>query len=167
MTSRTRKFIAGGMFLAPAALASCEGYHPVITPIVAASDKYNLSDVGMVGLAACESALDPDANRGNGKSYKSLFQQGAQYWVGRVGAYNKRHPELRVSTDIYDETAQSNVSAEMIAMGGLVKNWECESKYHCYSNPNGANCKPDLWRGMLAQSGMIVIGTDIIAAPKL
>ena len=164
MKSRTRKYIAGGMMLAPAFLSSCEAYDPVITPIVEASNKYNLSDIGMVGLAACESALNPDANRYNKKLYKGLYQQGRQYWAARVGAYNSRNSDNPVSRDIYNELSQSFVSAEMIAMGGLRRNWECESAFHCYTKPDGPHCKPDLWRGELRDSGMIVIGKDIVPA---
>lgn len=78
MANKGRKLVAAGLLVMPAFLTGCEGYHPVLTPIENAANHYNLSELGMLGLAACESGLDPNANRNSRKSYKSLYQQGIQ-----------------------------------------------------------------------------------------
>lgn len=137
---------------------------PTIYNIVEASNKYGLSDIGLLGKMTCESMLDAGAiGRYDGKVYLGLAQHRRDLWPARVNGYNKRNPNQQVSTDALDARASAFVTAEMIDTGGLGP-WQCETDYHCYSNPNAnkKKCKPQVWQDRVKRAGGVIIGSDVV-----
>jgi len=86
-----------------------------------AARKYGLGENHFVGIARCESTLNPNAiNYGyNENGYPSgLFQHLGGYWPARAAKYGYS------GASVFDATANANVTAAMWAEG-LSYLWEC------------------------------------------
>lgn len=72
-----------------------------------------------VGVAICESGLNPSVRGGGGGNYAGLFQQSLTYWPGRAATYGMagRSP--------YDPWANAVVSAGMVRDTGGWSHWAC------------------------------------------
>ncbi len=80
--------------------------------IWAAAQKYNVSYSWLLGVAQCESGLNPtDVNRSSGAS--GLFQFMPATFYGHGG------------TDIWDPTQQANIAAKMFSIGESSE-WVCK-----------------------------------------
>ncbi len=80
--------------------------------IWAAAQKYNVSYAWLLGVAECESGLDPtDVNRSSGAS--GLFQFMPATFYGHGG------------TDIWNPTQQANIAAKMFSIGESSE-WVCK-----------------------------------------
>lgn len=86
-----------------------------------AARKYGLNEDHFVGIARCESTLNPNAvNYGyneNGNP-SGLFQHLSGYWPARATQYGY------AGASVFDATANANVTAAMWAEG-LSYLWEC------------------------------------------
>lgn len=165
MNKRVRGAIAVGLMAGAPVAAGCNveihrTTNPVLNSIDRASSRYNLSAIGLLGLTGCESGFDPYASNG---PYESYLQQGEQYWFKRWKNYNKANPNDQVPNDIHNSDSHYMVSGSMMTtIKSIRQNWECESKYRCYSNPEQQKCRPDLWKQMLKDAGAVAIGNRIV-----
>lgn len=170
MKNSTRGIIAGGLMLTSMeATTACDVRvtDPVVYNIVDASNRNNLSDIGMLGMFTCESMLKPETvGRYDGKTYLGLGQHRDIYWPPRADDFNRRHPDSMVSrkpAGALDARSAIEVTTEMVALGGLGP-WQCETDYHCYSNPTGNKkmCKPQVWQNRVARAGGVIMGKDVV-----
>jgi hypothetical protein len=169
--NKLRAVVATGLLLGGiGATTGCERLaDPLVHEIVDAAHRNNMSAVGLLGLFACESEVKPgNSFRYKGHTYIGLGQHRDDLYAGRVRTHNARHPEFKVSADPRDGTSNANVTADTASREGL-KPWQCETKYHCYSNPwgNRKHCKPQLWEGRVARAGGVIVGRDIVFPPPV
>ena len=161
--------LAAGVAVASLAATGCEvavkeSPNELLRTVDDVASRHGLSVRGLLGLIGCESTFDQYANRGNAKSYKGYLQQGIQYFNGRYSTTTRRHPELNLPKDIYDTRTNLEISADMMGTyASIRKNWECESKYKCYSNPSQRRCLPKVVDVMLAQSDSVIVANRIVS----
>ncbi len=163
MNRNIKGAIAAGIMIASGEmLAACDPVkETTFEAFNQAAAEYNLSVVGLIGLSACESGLNPNSTNG---SHDGLFQQARQYWNGRVNTYNANHPNAPVEKNIRGIKSNTLVSADMMdTIQAIRRNWTCESKTRCYTAPDvNKACKPDFWKNELTKNGKAIIGNRIV-----
>jgi soluble lytic murein transglycosylase-like protein len=102
--------VAAGATFAPQVSEPAQG--TIIQIIFTAAQAHNISYSWLLGVAQCESGLDPTAvNRSSGAS--GLFQFMPATFYGHGG------------TDIWDPTQQANIAAQMFSVGESDE-WVCK-----------------------------------------
>lgn len=107
------------MYAAPAQTPQDESVESIVR---SAAQKYGIDESYFIGIAICESTLDPTrVNKGyfeNGHP-SGLFQHLSGYWPARAAKYG------HIGASVFDPKANAEVTAQMFR-DGLQYLWECK-----------------------------------------